>query len=66
LKTTKTLGEGAGGLGLEYNDTRGTRNTIRLDEATRENAIHEAKLLVVRRGHNSYCTRLNVLIRLLE
>ena len=43
MKTARILDEGRGMFGLEYDNTRGARNTMRLDAFTYERAIQEAK-----------------------
>ncbi len=43
MKTGKILEQEDETFGLEYDDTRGTRNTMRLDSLTYEKAIREAK-----------------------
>jgi len=43
MKTGKILEQEDETFGLEYDDTRGTRNTMRLDALTYERAIREAK-----------------------
>ncbi len=42
-KTGKILDEAHGTFGLEYDNTQGKRNTMRLDALTYEKAIREAK-----------------------
>jgi hypothetical protein len=42
-KLARILDEEQGTFGLEYDDTRGTKNTMRLDANTYEKAILEAK-----------------------
>ena len=44
MKTAKILDEENDTFGLEYDDTRGTKNRMRLDALTYEKAIQEAKL----------------------
>jgi len=44
MKTAKILDEENDTFGLEYDDTRGTKNRMRLDSRTYEKAIQEAKL----------------------
>ena len=44
MKTAKILDEENDTFGLEYDDTRGTKNRMRLDSLTYEKAIQEAKL----------------------
>ena len=41
-KTAKILDEAHGTFGLEYDNTQGKRNTMRLDALTYEKAIREA------------------------
>jgi hypothetical protein len=43
VKTGKILDQDTGGFALEYDNTRGTRNSMRLDATTYERAICEAK-----------------------
>jgi hypothetical protein len=43
MKTARILDQDDGAFSLEYDDTRGTRNTMRLDALTYERAIREAK-----------------------
>ena len=43
LKTAQILDLEDGGFGLEYDNNLGKRNTMRLEAATYEKAIHEAK-----------------------
>ena len=43
MKTAKILDEENDGFGLEYDNTLGQRNTMRLDAHTYERAIREAK-----------------------
>lgn len=43
MKTARILDEESGGFGLEYDNTRGEKNTMRLDATTYEKAIREAK-----------------------
>ena len=43
MKTAKILDEENDTFGLEYDDTRGTKNWMRLDALTYEKAIQEAK-----------------------
>jgi hypothetical protein len=42
-KVAKILDEDGGGFGLEYDDTRGRKNRMRLDARTYEGAIREAR-----------------------
>ena len=42
-KRARILDQAHGVFGLEYDNTRGTRNTMRLDALTYEKAIREAK-----------------------
>jgi len=44
MKTAKILDEENDTFGLEYDDTRGTKNRMRLDSRTYEKAIQEDKL----------------------
>ena len=43
MKTARILDTDDGGFGLEYDDTRGGRNTMRLDALTYEGALREAR-----------------------
>jgi hypothetical protein len=43
MKTARILDREDDTFGLEYDDTRGTKNTMRLDALTYEKAIREAK-----------------------
>lgn len=43
MKTARILDQEHGTFGLEYDTTRGPRNTMRLDALTYEHAIREAK-----------------------
>ena len=43
MKTARILDQEHGTFGLEYDDTRGTKNMMRLDALTYEKAIREAK-----------------------
>ena len=43
MKTAKVLDADDGTFGLEYDDTRGSRNTMRLDAWTYEGALREAR-----------------------
>jgi len=43
MKTAKVLDTDDGGFGLEYDNTRGSRNTMRLDALTYEGALREAR-----------------------
>ena len=43
MKTARILDEQHGAFALEYDTTRGTKNTMRLDALTYERAIREAK-----------------------
>jgi hypothetical protein len=43
MKTGRILDQDFGGFGLEYDNTRGTKNTMRLDALTYERAILEAR-----------------------
>ena len=43
MKIGKILDQEHGAFGLEYDDTRGAKNTMRLDASTYENAILEAR-----------------------
>ena len=43
MKTARILDEESGAFGLEYDNTKGQRNTMRLDATTYEKAILEAK-----------------------
>ena len=44
MKIGKILDEALDTFGLEYDDTRGTKNRMRLDSLTYEKAIQEARL----------------------
>ena len=44
MKTARILDEENDTFGLEYDDTRGTKNRMRLESLTYEKAIQEAKL----------------------
>ena len=44
MKTARILDHEHDTFGLEYDDTRGTKNRMRLDSLTYEKAIQEAKL----------------------
>ena len=44
MKIAKILDQELDTFGLEYDDTRGTKNRMRLDSLTYEKAIREAKL----------------------
>lgn len=43
VKFGKILDEEDGGFGFEYDDTRGQKNTMRLDALTYEGAVREAR-----------------------
>ena len=43
MKIARILDQAHDTFGLEYDDTRGTKNTMRLDALTYEKAIREAK-----------------------
>jgi hypothetical protein len=43
MKTASILDQDDGGFSLEYDNTRGDRNTMRLDAFTYERAIREAR-----------------------
>jgi hypothetical protein len=43
MKTARILDQARGVFGLEYDNTVGTKNTMRLDALTYEKAIREAK-----------------------
>ncbi len=43
MKRARILDQEDDTFGLEYDDTRGTKNTMRLDALTYEKAIREAK-----------------------
>jgi len=43
MKTARILDEENDTFGLEYDDTRGTKNWMRLDALTYEKAVQEAK-----------------------
>jgi hypothetical protein len=43
MKIAKILDQAHDTFGLEYDDTRGTKNRMRLDALTYEKAIQEAK-----------------------
>ena len=43
MKTARILDQEHDTFGLEYDDTRGTKNMMRLDALTYEKAIREAK-----------------------
>lgn len=43
MKTGRILDQERGTFGLEYDNTQGKRNTMRLDALTYEKAIREAK-----------------------
>jgi hypothetical protein len=43
MKTARILDTDDSGFGLEYDDTRGSRNTMRLDALTYERALREAR-----------------------
>ena len=43
MKIARILDQEHETFGLEYDDTRGTKNTMRLDALTYERAIREAK-----------------------
>jgi hypothetical protein len=43
MKTARILDQEYDTFGLEYDDTRGTKNRMRLDSHTYEKAIQEAK-----------------------
>jgi hypothetical protein len=43
VKVGRILDEEEGGFGFEYDDTRGQKNTMRLDALTYEGAIREAR-----------------------
>ena len=46
MKTARILDEEDDTFGLEYDDTRGTKNRMRLDSLTYEKAILETKLFL--------------------
>ena len=43
MKIARILDQESGAFGLEYDDTRGSKNMMRLDALTYEKAIREAK-----------------------
>ena len=43
MKTAQVLDADNGGFGLEYDNARGSRNTMRLDAWTYEGALREAR-----------------------
>ena len=43
MKTARIFDEDGEGFGLEYENTLGEKNSMRLDASTYENAIREAK-----------------------
>jgi hypothetical protein len=43
MKNARVLDADGGGVDLEYDDTRGSRNTMRLDALTYEGALREAR-----------------------
>ena len=43
MKTARVLDTDEGGFGLEYDNTRGERNTMRLEALTYEGALREAR-----------------------
>ena len=43
MKTARILDQEHGAFGLEYDTTRGTRNTMRLDALDYERAVREAR-----------------------
>jgi len=43
VKVGRILDDNSGGFGLEYDDTRGQKNTMRLDALTYEGAVREAR-----------------------
>ena len=43
MKIARILDEESGAFGLEYDNTRGEKNMMRLDATTYEKAIREAK-----------------------
>jgi hypothetical protein len=43
VKTARVLDTEDGGFGLEYDNRRGSRNTMRLDALTYEGAVREAR-----------------------
>ena len=43
MKTARILDQDNDGFGLEYDNTRGDKNTMRLDALTYERAIREAR-----------------------
>jgi len=43
MKTARILDVSYGIFGLEYDNTKGTKNTMRLDAITYEKAVREAK-----------------------
>ena len=43
MKTASILDEGRGVFGLEYDNTRGEKNSMRLDAVTYETAVREAR-----------------------
>ena len=43
MKTATILDEDNGAFGLEYDNNRGTRNTMRLEAPTYERALREAR-----------------------
>jgi hypothetical protein len=46
MKTGRILDLADGGFGLEYDNTVGSRNTMRLDARTYEKAVREAKVFL--------------------
>ncbi len=44
MKTAIILDADGGGFGLEYDNTRGSRNSMRLEAQTYEGAIREARV----------------------
>jgi len=52
MKTARILDQDNGGFGLEYDDTRGAKNTMRLDALTYERAVREARSFLGIKGDN--------------
>ena len=46
MKIARILDEGRGMFGLEYDNRRGMKNTMRLDAVTYEKAVREAKFFL--------------------
>lgn len=46
MKTASILEEGRGVFSLEYDNTRGEKNAMRLDAATYETAVREARFFL--------------------